>query len=590
MRSGTIITLCIVATILSAATPAALAQETFTRYIGEVTGTNVNVRSGPNVTDFYPCTKVDSPSKVTVVGESDRWLKILPPSGAYSVIAKKYVKLDPSGKVGTLTGDRVWVRAAGTERSIRFYNRQTQLNSGDKVEVFGEADGLHYKIVSPGGVHFYIFGKYVKRIGDAPKATIVLDAPEPKVTKPDPGKKSEPKAAGSPATPPAKTVKTDKAEPTTKPAPPNDPPAVVAFRQLESDRIAEFKKPAEQQDLPGLLAKYKAFKAPADSGLQPYADYAIISLENIIAKRNRDIHVAELIKRTAAQQKKLDVDRTKIDVRREVQNEVPFAAKGFLRPSAIYTGGATGPKRSVLRAPKTGVIIAYVQASSGRADLDQYDGKYVGVYGQKQYVAELGTNLIKVENIKILDETSDEPTPPRPTVRRRPTPVKQAPAPKPAARPLPKIAPKAVVKPAPKVVAKPAPKITPKIAPKPLPKIAPKAVVKPAPKVVAKPAPKITSKPAARPLPKIAPKAVVKPAPKVVAKPTPKTEPKPAAKPTTKPAPKPIVKKVPPATKPASDPTKPQSLEDILNDEKPEAGKPKKEADKPAATEEEEYD
>ncbi len=583
MRSGTIMNLCIVATILSAATPTALAQDTFTRYIGEVTGTNVNVRSGPNVTDFYPCTKVDSPTKVTVVGESGRWLKILPPSGAYSVIAKKYVKLDSSGKVGTLTGDRVWVRAAGTERSISFYNRQTQLNSGDKVEVFGEADRLHYKIVSPGGVHFYIFGKYVKRIGDAPKATIVLEAPEPRATKSAPEKKTKLKAAATPATQPSKTAKTDKAEPATKPAPqpPSDPPAVVAFRQLESDRVAEFKKTAEKQDLPGLLAKYKAFKVPADSGLQSYADYAIISLENIIAKRNRDKHVAELIQRTAAQQKKLDVDRTKIDVRREVQSEVPFAAKGFLRQSAIYTGGATGPKRSVLRAPKTGVITAYVQASNGRSELDRYDGKYVGVYGQKQYVAELGTNLIIADNIKILDEASSEPTPPRPTVRRRPTPTKQAPAPKPAAKPAPKL----VATPAPKVVVKPTPKPA-----KPLPKIAPKAVVKPAPKP-------------AKPLPKIAPKAVAKPAPKpakplpkiaskAVAKPAPKAEPKPAANPTTKPAPKPIVKKAAPATKSAPESAKPRSLEELLDDETPEADKTKTREDttKPAATEEEEYD
>ena len=65
---------------------------------GRVTGANVNLRGGPG-TKFNALGKISAGESVSVLGEQEGWLRIVPPSATRGWIAKTYVQADPSGHV-----------------------------------------------------------------------------------------------------------------------------------------------------------------------------------------------------------------------------------------------------------------------------------------------------------------------------------------------------------------------------------------------------------------------------------------------------------------------------------------------------------
>lgn len=185
---------------------------------GVITGTDVNIRSGAGTT-YYVVTKLNPGDIVTVHDNVFGWLKVTPPEGVYSYIAKQYVKVDDAGKTGTLTGNRVSVRAPS--KVGKSYKVQLYLSTGDKVTILGEKDE-YYKIVPPDDVRLFVKATLVKKATpediakaaaknaaqnatDATDNTKTPDKPEPKET--DSTKK------------PADTSTTDKpADTTDKPA------------------------------------------------------------------------------------------------------------------------------------------------------------------------------------------------------------------------------------------------------------------------------------------------------------------------------------------------------------------------------------
>ena len=62
--------------------------------IGEVTGTDVNVRSGPSG-NYYVVTRLSAGHRVVIVDRRPSWVAIAPPKGAYSLIAREYIDPDP---------------------------------------------------------------------------------------------------------------------------------------------------------------------------------------------------------------------------------------------------------------------------------------------------------------------------------------------------------------------------------------------------------------------------------------------------------------------------------------------------------------
>ena len=59
-------------------------------FIGQVNGSAVNIRSGP-ADSYYPTMKLNKGDKVVVYGYKFDWLKIAPPEGSFSYVAKQFV-------------------------------------------------------------------------------------------------------------------------------------------------------------------------------------------------------------------------------------------------------------------------------------------------------------------------------------------------------------------------------------------------------------------------------------------------------------------------------------------------------------------
>ncbi|TFG74286.1 MAG: hypothetical protein E4H23_12235, partial [Chrysiogenales bacterium] len=159
------IVLALLVSLASAQTPATAPAE----YTGRITGESVYVRSGPRL-NFYPVMKLSGPADVRVVGVDGEWLKIMPPTGAFSLISKQFVRVE--GTVGPVTGDRVRVRAGSLEQPAMITQVQGYLNTDDKVTIVGDTEE-HYNIAPPAGAVLYVNAKYVTRVTTTAPAALV---------------------------------------------------------------------------------------------------------------------------------------------------------------------------------------------------------------------------------------------------------------------------------------------------------------------------------------------------------------------------------------------------------------------------------
>ena len=171
---------CVAAAALIGAAVEAVGQtaptartQTFAPFAGEVTGTNVYVRSGPS-TNFYPVTKLSTGRRVTVTGEESGWYAVKPPEGCYSLIHKNYVDVE-DGKAGVVNGDAVRVRA-GSELTEYRYATQLKLDRGAAVTIVAADDDDYLRIVPPKGARLYIHSQFVRPVPEAESALGGSDA------------------------------------------------------------------------------------------------------------------------------------------------------------------------------------------------------------------------------------------------------------------------------------------------------------------------------------------------------------------------------------------------------------------------------
>lgn len=366
-------------------------------YLAEVIGRDIHVRSGPSATAYH-CVQLSTPAKVTVVGKSGAWLKIIPPQGCYSVVSKKSVALDAGAKTGKVIGENVWARAGGFPEDPGEYSMlQKALKADEPVKILGQVE-TYYKVVPPSGAYFWIAAKDVKRIAGAVKP------PDPTTTKPA-------------------TTK----DPTTKPVVPRavykPHPDVVALGKLDKELQAEYKKPAKDRDFSALLAKYQAFEPTKDSGVRPHVAKRVEHLELEIQRQKDAAEVAGVVDDARKDYEDFQIAWTKL-----ATGPVPPPAPtgtGIIVPSHIYSTDSTIGKRHVLRDTKIMRINAYLINTDGKIDLGDYADKTVEVYGRSGYDRFLGMDVIDVQKVVILSDSGALPKPPSPTIRLPVKPVKK---------------------------------------------------------------------------------------------------------------------------------------------------------------------
>ncbi|MBI9018938.1 MAG: hypothetical protein JEZ07_16930 [Phycisphaerae bacterium] len=151
-------------------------------YLGQISGNDVNLRSGPGAA-YYDILKLVKGTAIVVVEEqkgNSNWAKILPVEGCFSYISKQYVNVrtidvaieatdeqeeqSETKKIGVVTGNNVLVRAGSRiVPPINARQVQCKLNYGAKVEIIGERDNF-YKIIPPANCYFWVSLDYVQKV------------------------------------------------------------------------------------------------------------------------------------------------------------------------------------------------------------------------------------------------------------------------------------------------------------------------------------------------------------------------------------------------------------------------------------------
>lgn len=150
----------LITAFVAAATGPAFGQTSVFPWEGEVTGNNVNVRSGEG-TRYYATCKLAMGDRVLVLGESSGWYKILPPPTSFSYIDKTAIERH-TDDIGTVSRDKAYVRA-GSHISRRKSRTQVILTKGEPVVILGEADGF-YKIEPPKRAVLYVARDFIKPV------------------------------------------------------------------------------------------------------------------------------------------------------------------------------------------------------------------------------------------------------------------------------------------------------------------------------------------------------------------------------------------------------------------------------------------
>ena len=401
---------------------------------GVVNANSVAVHSGPGE-NYYPTTRLDKGATVTVVGVKFDWLKILPPDGRFSFVAKRFI--NKTGETaGTANGANVNVRAGSTLSPMKTAI-QTQLQNGDPVEILGEVEE-YYKIKPPAGAYLYVASRYVdaqKMLG--PTDQLVKSAPSssqtaggtgsvavtppatPGVTTPLPpvtgtnGAAPQPTATGTvavatgtgaidPNAAPADRITKVAGTATTRPSA-EVAGAMQAYEQAEQSFLAASQQPLDQQPLAQLTEAYTALasndRLPASMRNNANARLQALKLrvdaqQDVLAIRKRQ---EEFEKRTAA----LEAERKALEAKLSSNRVLVYTAMGQLSTSSLKLGEIPVYR---LVDPANGRTLVYIRGTD--PSLGGMLNQFVGVKGDLVTDPQLSVSIITPTAVEPVDPAS----------------------------------------------------------------------------------------------------------------------------------------------------------------------------------------
>ncbi|MCZ6652376.1 MAG: SH3 domain-containing protein [Planctomycetota bacterium] len=371
--------------------------------VGEVTGTEVNVRSGPSG-NYYVVMRLSAGHRVVIVDRRPSWVAIAPPKGAYSLIAREYIDPDGENK-GVVNGDRVWVRA-GSDLSEQFYAKQVQLNEGMSVTIVGETE-THYRIIPPKGAKLWISEDYVRLIEDTDVESgtaaedTVAEAPPERPTPTPPATKATQPTQSAPTAPKTTGIKSGNIQ--------------KRIEAIESVLDKEFEKERSERDIPMLIKRFTPIAEQDDDTVaKHYARYRIQQLERVIQHAETLKKLQVLDEQWTQSRHQFLQQRTSLHrVRPKLTRE--FDVRGKFIISAAYSN-PVGPRRYRLIDPdSTGMIprtIAYVEIDpQSEIDPQAFLGRYVGVRARSRHLLESTVDRMLVyiaAEIVILEEVAED--------------------------------------------------------------------------------------------------------------------------------------------------------------------------------------
>ena len=393
------------------------------RFEGVVNSNAVYVRSGPGE-NYYPTVKLDKGAAVTVVGITFDWLKVLPPEGSFSYVAKAHVEKRGDGTVGRVARPDLNVRAGSSLNAMKT-KVQTKLNEGDDVTILGEQDE-YFKIKPPAGAYLYIHKQFVDPVKALPTAgaaetgsgatadTTGATAGTAQVESTGTSAMNDAAANGStstsetPVAPGADASATaGGATDAVAGAPATQPSAAAGLPSDEArfDALeAKFKTTSDmeilEQPVDELLAEYQAL-VKSDSlpeSMRRIADHRIASLkvraeakENLLAVRKIQEEVAQRRQALKAEQEELEQRMRENDVK-------VYTAVGQLQTSSLQQGSVTLYR---LTDPANGRTIVYLRSNDPK--VVTMLGQFIGIRGDITNDQQLNLRVIDPTTVEAVD-------------------------------------------------------------------------------------------------------------------------------------------------------------------------------------------
>jgi uncharacterized protein YgiM (DUF1202 family) len=402
-------------------------------FIGVLNDDNVYVRSGPSDV-YYATVKLSRGAKVTVVGQKNDWLKILPPEGSYSYVAKAYVEKSGDGSVGRVTKADLNVRAGSQLNGLKT-TVQTSLQQGEDVKIVGEQDE-YFKITPPGGAFLYVKASFVDAAPqEAPPVVPVVAVgkvhdpissdpiPAGGVVPPDATPTTRPAVAAAPAPVPAPVAATpapvappvvvaqQSVTPTTQPlaaavpAPatqPVEPTAEAKFDAAETAFADSTTLPLDQQPVDSLLKNYTALSTdPAlPESMRKIVEMRISNLKLRSDMRKQYVDALRQATEAKARQQSLKAEQEELAQRVKDQQVMMFTALGTLRTSSLQQVGSTMYR---LTDPNTGRTLVYLRSNDPK-----YAGllnQFIGVRGDITEDSNVSLRVINPTDSEAVDQT-----------------------------------------------------------------------------------------------------------------------------------------------------------------------------------------
>lgn len=423
-----------------------------TAYWAVVTGTAVNVRSGPSAQSAYAFGKLKQGDLVRVLKEEYGWVRVQTEGNAFGdvfafVPADRRVTLSADGTTATVSA-RTEVRAPNLEAGSSPDKSWKQIGSaeaGTTLSVLGTAAGEKesvYKVKVPATSEAWINMQFIRKANAAESASAITTVTAPAVTTPVASTATTEQTtttvnsgvavpvnapdAGAPAptpiaadfgsspvippllgqqpvnasveTPAAETVTVETVTTTTR----TTKPKFVSRRGTLDDLEAQFKavrsQPEASAEFEALLPKYDELATAHDaaSGVQGVAGARAKQLSLLIEtqKGSQEIRRIDAKRNTNKQ----DI----ADLVLNIQRRSDFTAIGVLNASAVYDGERL-PEMYRVCDPITGATIAYVEPNADIA-MAPMIGTLVGVKGGKQYDPALRITVITPLSIDLLTQ------------------------------------------------------------------------------------------------------------------------------------------------------------------------------------------
>lgn len=380
--------------VIKAALPSLAEENISFPFEGIVTADNVNVRSGPDII-YYPVIRLMKGNKVEVVGEETGWLKIIPPKGTFSLVAKEDVELINDNKC--LTKKEKTPIRAGSVLTDNFRSIQMLAPKGMELTIIGTYDKF-YKVLPPKGAYLWISSQYIRPILSPKTEREKIEEKGP---------------ASSQPTQEAALPTTQKAEEKETPEPLKEIEKNI-FGQFKEkienlDKLyeEELKKPLLLRDLSKLREEYQKIANQNDNLLASvYARRRLEIIDYQIEAQKNANELRELLKRLEQGSKVIEERLADSELKMAVVPKL-YQAEGILKQSNVFSGPLMA-KRYRLIDPKQNKTIAYVEIADKKIDIAKFIDKYVGVYGKVVYDPTININIIKATDLKILTFPADD--------------------------------------------------------------------------------------------------------------------------------------------------------------------------------------